>query len=264
MRRSFTGGLLAVLLFAQAAIGAEPQREPLIVFGAASLTDVLQTISTQYTQSSGVEVKLSFAASSALAKQIESGAKADVFVSADQEWMAYLDERRLIDAGSRTDLLGNALVLIAPDDSRVAMKLTHDAPLAAALGRRGRLATGDPDSVPVGRYAKAALTSLNLWDSLQSRIARADNVRVALMYVARGEAPLGIVYATDAIAEPKVRVVDTFPASSHPPITYPVATTSVAKPAARSYVDFLRGAAARSVFETAGFTVIGAPRTRSE
>ncbi len=256
MRKSFVWSLVAALLFVQAASADEVVREPLIVFGAASLTDALQEISAEYTKSSGTDVKLSFAASSALAKQIESGAKADVFFSADEEWMAYLDQRRLIDSSSRRALLGNQLVLIAPSDSRIAVKLGRDAPLAQALGKRGRLATGDPDSVPVGKYAKAALTSLDLWTSLESRLARADNVRVALMYVARGEAPLGIVYATDAAAEPKVRVVATFPAHSHAPITYPVAVTSVAKPGAQAYVDFLRGPAARAIFEKAGFTVL--------
>lgn len=258
MAKSIVGSVLLALLCTQAAIAAESERKPLMVFGAASLTDVLQAVSDEYTKSSGIAVKLSFAASSVLAKQIESGARADVFVSADQEWMSYLDERRLIDKSTRSDLLGNKLVLIAPRQSSVNMKLVRHAPLLAALGNDGRLATGDPDSVPVGKYAKAALISLDIWDALQSRLARADNVRVALMYVARGEAPLGIVYATDAAAEPKIRVVDTFPASSHPPITYPVATTSIAQPAARAYVDFLKAASARALFEKAGFTTIAA------
>ncbi len=167
----------------------------MLVFAAASLTDVLQQAGPLYTKQSNVPVKFSFAASSALAKQIESGAQADAFLSADQDWMNYLQERKLIKAGTRSDLLGNRLVLIAPKDSKVTLKLQKGAPLLAALGPNGRLSTGDPDSVPVGKYAKTALGNLDLWSAIEPRLVRADNVRVALMYVARGEAPLGIVYA---------------------------------------------------------------------
>ncbi len=198
------------------------------MFAAASLTDVLQQAGPLYTKQSNVEVKFSFAASSALAKQIESGARADAFLSADQDWMNYLQERKLIKVDTRSDLLGNRLVLIAPKDSKVTLKLQKGAPLLAALGPNGRLSTGDPDSVPVGKYAKTALGNLDLWSAIEPRLVRADNVRVALMYVARGEAPLGIVYATDAAAEPQVRVVDLFPESSHAPITYPMAATTSA------------------------------------
>jgi molybdate transport system substrate-binding protein len=251
--------LLALMVFAaQIASAAETARAPLIVFAAASLSDVLQRIGPQYTQAYGVEIKFSFAASSALAKQIESGARADAFVSADQEWMNYLGERDLIQPDTRQDLLGNRLVLIAPRDSTVAVKLVPGAPILAALGKDGRLATGDPDSVPAGRYAKAALIALNVWDALQPRLARAENVRVALMYVARAETPLGIVYATDATVEPKVKVVDVFPETSHPPITYPVAATKVASADATSFIKFLRSGAAQSAFENAGFRLIPA------
>lgn len=259
MHRAISFGLVLSLFVSSIASGAQPKGEPLLVFAAASLTDVLQQVTTDYTKQHGVAVKLSFAASSALAKQLESGARADVFVSADQEWMNYLDQRNVIDKRSRSDLLGNKLVLIAPADSRAQMKLRAGAPLLEALGKNGKLATGDPDSVPVGRYAKAALTSLNLWDAVQARVARADNVRVALMYVARGEVPLGIVYATDAAAEPKVRIVDMFPASSHPAITYPIAITKVAQPHADTFIHFLRSPPARTAFERAGFTVLEAP-----
>ena len=245
-----------LLLSAAPTSAAEAQGGSLIVFGAASLTDVLQKISAQYTQQTGVQVKLSFAASSALAKQIESGAQADVFFSADQEWMNYLNGKGLIATDSRTDLLGNRLVLIAPEDSKATSKLERNAPILAVLGPKGRLSTGDPDSVPAGKYAKAALTSLNVWGALEPRLARAENVRVALAYVARGEAPLGIVYATDAAVEPRVRIVDTFPENSHSPITYPVARTKNAKPSATSYLMFLRSASARAVFEQAGFDVL--------
>jgi molybdate transport system substrate-binding protein len=256
--------LLVLTLATSAAHAAEQaSREPLIVFAAASLTDSLQKVSDAYTTASGVSVKLSFAASSALAKQIESGARADVFFSADQEWMDYLDQRQLIDRKSRTDLLGNRLVLIASAENKVAVKLGPGAPLLEALGDNGRLATGDPDSVPAGRYARSALTTLNLWDALQSRLVRTENVRIALMYVARGEAPLGIVYATDAGVEPRVRVVDTFPESSHKPITYPVALTRSADPDARSFSTFLRGSEAQAIFVAAGFRFL-APEAQAQ
>jgi molybdate transport system substrate-binding protein len=202
-------------------------------------------------------VKFSFAASSALAKQIESGARVDAFLSADQDWMNYLQQRSLLKAGTRSDLLGNRLALIAPNDSKVTFKLQRGAPLLAALGANGRLSTGDPDSVPVGKYAKAALGNLDLWSVLEPRLVRADNVRVALMYVARGEAPLGIVYATDAAVEPQVRIVDLFPESSHEPITYPVAAMANASADTESFLKFLRGDAARAIFTKAGFTIVG-------
>lgn len=249
--------LMAVTLACHPAGAAQSQREPLIVFAAASLTDVLQQAGEAYTQQSHVPVKFSFAASSALARQIESGARADAFLSADQDWMDYLQARQLIQADTRSDLLANRLVLIAPKDSKVTLKLQRNAPLLAALGRRGRLSTGDPDSVPVGKYAKTALGKLGLWSAVESRLVRADNVRVALMYVARGEAPLGIVYATDAAIEPQVRIVDVFPESSHAPITYPIAATSTASPETASFLDFLRGDAARAIFTQAGFTPLG-------
>ncbi len=232
--------------------------DALIVFAAASLTDSLQKASDEYTRSSGTPLKLSFASSSALAKQIENGAGADVFFSADQEWMDYLVSKQLIRTESRLDVLGNRLVLIAPADSKVTIKLGPQAALAAALGRQGRLATGEPNAVPAGKYARAALTSLGLWSDLEPRLARAENVRVALSYVARGEAPLGIVYLTDAIVEPKVRIVDTFPESSHGPISYPVALTKTAKDAASGYLKFLQGGAAAALFSKAGFTMLTA------
>ena len=247
----------AWLLIGVQAIAAE-QGQPLVVFAAASLTDVLQKASDAYTQSSATPVRLSFAASSALAKQIESGAPADVFVSADQEWMDYIAGKDLINAASRSNLLGNRLALIAPADSKVTLQLAANARLLAALGEKGRLATGDPDTVPVGKYAKAALTSFGIWSALEPRLARAENVRVALSYVARGEAPLGIVYATDATVEPKVRVVALFPESSHPAITYPAAATRSAQAGAAGYLQFLRGPIAADIFRKAGFTLLTA------
>lgn len=249
--------LVAMALIAHSTLAAEAEREALIVFAAASLTDTLQQIGPIYTQQSKVPVKFSFAASSALAKQIESGAKVDAFFSADQDWMNYLQERKLIQVETRRDLLGNRLALIAPADSKVTLKLARGAPLLAALGANGRLATGDPDSVPVGKYAKTALGNLALWTAIEPRLARAENVRVALMYVARGEAPLGIVYATDAAVEPKVRVVDLFPESSHTPITYPVAAIKDASAETASFLTFLRSEPARAIFTKAGFNLIG-------
>jgi molybdate transport system substrate-binding protein len=262
LRRAF---ITVLMLSASAVFAAEqpqtaPSAQPLLVFAAASLTDTLQRISDEYKRTSGVPVKLSFAASSALAKQIESGAAADVFFSADQEWMDYLDGKALLQPGSRTNVLGNRLALIAPADSKVSLKLGPNPQIVSILGDSGHLATGDPDSVPAGKYAKAALTSLGIWPSVEPRLARAENVRVALSYVARGEAPLGIVYATDAAVEPKVRVLDLFPENSHPPIMYPVALTKSANAAAAGYLQFLHGPFAAETFRKAGFTVL-APRS---
>jgi molybdate transport system substrate-binding protein len=224
----------------------------LLVYGAASLADALGEAARVFGERTGIDVKTSFASSSVLAKQIEAGAPADVFVSADPEWMDYLAQRGLIKAGSRHDLLGNRLVLIAPADSRVELRLRGGANLAAALGA-GRLAAGDPDGVPAGRYARAALVKLGLWDQVSARLVRAENVRAALEYVARGEAPLGIVYRTDALADRRVRVVDTFPADSHAPIIYPVALTAHAGPAAARFAAFLTSGPARQIFVRYGF-----------
>ncbi len=261
MRRQLTGVLAALLLlcsFSTIAVGED--KPALTVFAAASLTDVLQQIGTAYTNSSGVPVKFSFAASSALAKQIESGAGVDVFVSADQEWMDYLAGRKLIDAASRRDVVANRLALVAPADSSLKLRIEPGFALHAALGEKGRLATGDPDSVPVGKYAKAALTSLGVWQDIEPRLVRAENVRAALAFVARGEVPLGIVYQTDARADPKVRLVDLFPQSSHTPITYPAAATATASPQGKAFVEFLSSATARETFERAGFQPLPADR----
>ena len=171
--------------------------------------------------------------------------------------MNYLQQRKLIDGSTRVELLGNRLALVAPANSKVSLQLGKNAPLLNVLGRSGRLAVGDPDSVPAGKYAKTALTSLGLWTDVESKLARAENVRVALMYVARGETPLGVVYSTDATVEPRVKVVALFPESSHPPITYPVAATSVAGPATAQYLAYLRSDAASRAFTDAGFAVAG-------
>ena len=251
--------LLTFVFVAQMAGAAERKSDALTVFAAASLTDSLQRVADAYTQATGVQVKLAFASSSVLAKQIEVGARADLFFSADQEWMDYLQEQALIEASTRTELLGNRLALVAPNDSSLS-KLQSGEEIVKALGAKGRLATGDPDSVPAGRYAKAALMSFNQWTQLERRLVRTENVRVALMYVARGEVPLGIVYETDATVEPKVRIVYVFPDSSHPTISYPVALTKTARPGAQSLLDFLQSDPARKIFAAAGFRWLATSR----
>jgi molybdate transport system substrate-binding protein len=226
---------------------------PVLVFAAASLSDVLEAVDRAFTAHTHIGVRASYAASSVLAKQIEAGAPADVFFSADLAWMDYLEKRGLVKAGSRRDLLSNYLVLIAPADSPVRLRIAQRFDLVGALGS-GRLATGDPDSVLVGKYARAALTQLGVWDGVAARLVRAENVRAALEYVARGEAALGIVYRTDAQAEKRVGIVDTFPADTHPRITYPAVVTAGARPQAPQFVEFLAGAEARQIFTRYGFT----------
>jgi molybdate transport system substrate-binding protein len=230
-------------------------KQPITVFAAASLTDALNEVNAAYTKAKGAEVRASFAASSALARQIEAGARADVFFSADVEWIEYLQQRQLLEPATRKNVLGNRLVLIAPLDSKAALNIRANFPLAATIGK-SRLATGDPDSVPVGRYAKSALMYLGVWDSVQDRVVRAENVRVALAYVARGEAAFGIVYETDALIEKKVRVVDAFPANTHAPIVYPLALLKTASPAARDYAAFVAGKESAAIFSKYGFSSV--------
>lgn len=245
--------LLALLLVVAPPSGAEEQAKPgLTVFAAASMADVLTEIGQAFEAKTGVHVRFSFAASSALARQVESGAPADVFVSADIDWMDYLEQRSLIDKATRRDVAGNRLVLIAPQDSRVDLKIAPGFELLRALGA-GRLATGDPASVPVGRYARDALMSLGVWQQVESRLVPAENVRVALAYVSRGEVPLGIVYQTDALIDAKVKVIDVFPENTHPAIVYPAAATARAKPEAASFVAYLGDDDARALFSKYGF-----------
>jgi molybdate transport system substrate-binding protein len=244
--------LFACLIGVQAA-AADEDRSPITVFAAASLTNVLQELGDAFTKDSSIPVRFSFAASSALARQIENGSRADMFFSADLEWMDYLQTRSLIRPATRHDVLGNQLVLIAPADSKVTLKIQPHFALAATLGK-GRLATGDPDSVPVGRYAHEALANLGVWDEVSARLVRADSVRSALAFVDRGEATLGIVYATDALIDKNVRVVDTFPAGSHMPIIYPAALTVGAKPDAAKFLAYIRGPAGDAAFRRYGFT----------
>jgi molybdate transport system substrate-binding protein len=251
---------------------APPHPPAVLVFAAVSLADAVGEIERAYTaraaapgENAGGEaaVRASFAASSVLAKQIEAGAPADLFVSADPEWMDYLEQRHLLRAGSRHDLVGNQLVLIAPVGSTVQLALVPPhVDFSRALGN-GRLAVGDPDSVPAGRYAQAALRHLGAWDQVAPHLVRCDNVRAALEFVARGEAALGIVYRTDALAEKRVRVVDVFPADSHPPIIYPVALTSTATPQAAAFEDFLESDTAAQIFARHGFRVLPLRTSRS-
>ena len=244
--------VLGALLFAPPVFAADDGKHPITVFGAASLTEVLQDLGDAFTKDTSIPVRFSFASSSALARQIENGAPADLFFSADLEWMDYLQARALIRTATRVDMVGNQLILVAPVDSKVALKIEPHFPLAATLGK-GRLATGDPDSVPAGRYAKEALISLGVWDSVSARLVRADSVRAALAFVDRGETPLGIVYATDALADKKVRFVDAFPAESHEPIIYPAALTNVANADAAKFLAYMRGPAGDLAFKHYGF-----------
>lgn len=231
-------------------------QEPVTVFAAASLKNALDAINAAWSQEAGKEATISYAGSSALAKQIEEGAPADLFISADLDWMAYLSERDLIDTASERRLLGNRIVLVAPADSTVELSIDPGFDLAAALGD-GRLAMANVDAVPAGRYGMAALESLGVWDGVADKVAQAENVRAALQLVALGEAPLGIVYQTDATAEPGVRVVGTFPEDSHDQIVYPAALTATsANPDAAAFLDYLQGEAARAIFVEQGFTVL--------
>lgn len=241
-------------LIAVLALSASPAAAATVtVFAAASLKDALNAVGEAYKARTGVDVRVSYAATSAIARQIEQGAPADVFVSADVEWMDYLADRRLIDVASRRDLLGNRLALIAPAGSKTALKIGRGMPLAKALGG-GRLAVAAPQ-VPAGKYARAALAALGAWDSVSSRVVDTENVRTALQYVARGEAPLGVVYETDAYVEPKVRIVGLFPASSHPPIIYPAAlTTSSRSDEAAAFLAFMGGREGARIFRRYGFT----------
>ncbi len=257
MTRPLRRLLCLCTLIVATAIAPVSAQTPLTVFAAASLKESLDEAASAYQRASGPPVQVSYAASSTLARQVEQGAPADVFVSADQEWMDYLQQRKLIDPALRRDLLGNTLVLVAPAASKAQVDLRKPGALLAALGAQGRLAVGQTASVPAGKYARAALQALGQWDSVQPRLAESESVRSALMLVARGEAPLGIVYGSDAQAEPKVRVVATFPADSHAPIVYPVAPlrASAQGKAAAEFVRWLGTPPAQAIFRRHGFSL---------
>ena len=249
--------LLASAGVAQPAVAQAPAASrKLVVFAAASLQNAFEDIGKLYVAAGGARVKFSFASSSVLARQIEQGAPAAVFASADEQWMDYLQQRQLVVGETRKSLLGNRLVLVVPASNATTVDIKPGFDLAAMLGDGGRWVTGDPSNVPVGRYAQDALTRLGVWSSAQPRLVRAENVRVALAFVERGEAAAGVVYETDAAIAKKVRVAGVFPADSHAPVSYPVA--AIVKndtPAARAFLRFLESAEAGAVFRRYGFTV---------
>jgi molybdate transport system substrate-binding protein len=253
--RIWPGVLLAVLLVASPQQLWAVDKGP-TVFAAASLKNALDAVAADWQKKTGGQALISYAATSALAKQVEQGADADVFISADLAWMDYLAERNLIDPKTRFNLLANQLVLIAPKDSEITTTIAPGFPLAKLLGD-GRLAIAGVDAVPAGKYGKAALQSLGVWDDVKDKLAQAENVRAALRLVSRAEAPLGIVYASDAKADPNVKVVGVFPADSHPPIVYPAAKLAASRsPAAGGILDYLRSSAAAPRFEEDGFAVL--------
>lgn len=250
---------IAVAVFAPAvpaSTGSVPSA-PLTVFAAASLKESLDEAALAYARRTGTPVRVSYAASAALARQIAQGAPADVFLSADLDWMDDAQGRGLLRAGSRRDLLGNALVLVAPRETRLpAVSFARPRSLAAALGE-GRLALALTASVPAGKYARAAFESLGIWSMLRPRVVEAENVRAALLLVARGEARMGVVYRTDAIVEPRVRIVAAIPPHSHPRIVYPVAVIAASRhPRAEDFAAWLRTPAARAIFVRRGFVAV--------
>jgi len=253
-RRSFLrAAVVALALLPLSAVTASAA--DVVVFAAASLKNALDDVAAAYKAETGKIVSINYAASSVLAKQIEQAAPADIFFSADLDWMDYLQARNLIRKDTRRTLLRNKLVLVAPKTSSASVDLAPGAKLSDLLGADGKLAMANVDSVPAGKYGKAALTKLGLWDAVAGRIVQADNVRAALAFVARGEAPAGIVYQTDANAEPAVKVIGSFPEDSHPPIVYPVALTSAStNPDARAFLEFLQSDKAKAAYQRQGFT----------
>jgi molybdate transport system substrate-binding protein len=248
-----------LLLLTLTALPAVAQ-EKVTVYAAASLRNALEDVDTAFTKTSGIKVTASYAASSALAKQIEQGAPADVFISADLKWMDYLDQHKLIRSDSRVNLLGNRLVLIAPKNSKLDhVTIAKDFDIAKLIGD-GRIAVADVKAAPAGLYAQAALQSLGAWQAAEGKLAMAENVRAALAFVAREETPIGIVYETDAKVEPKVKIVGVFPDDSYPPVTYPVARiTASTSPVVAGYLAFLRSSAAKAIFENYGFRFLIRP-----
>jgi molybdate transport system substrate-binding protein len=255
MMQHLARAFLLLLGLALPAVPGQASADEITVFAAASLTSALNDAGKVFEQKENHSVRFSYASSSTLAKQIENGAPANLFLSADLDWMDYLDQRQLIADGTRTNLLGNRLVMIAPVDRPLTVALKPGVDLVPLLSG-GLLATGDPDHVPVGKYARQAFEKLGVWKEIADRIARTDTVRAALALVERAECPLGVVYATDAAASAKVKVVGVFPEDSYPPIVYPAALVKdKATPAAQRLLDFLKSPAARPIFEKHGFTV---------
>lgn len=252
---------LGLFLILSSLIGAASARaDDLLVFAAASQRNALDGVIAAYSKAGKGTVKASYQSSSTLARQIEQGAPTDIFISANPKWMDYLAERKLIDAASRVDMFGNGLVLVAAKDSPAsAVKIEPGFDLASLLGE-GKLAVGDPDHVPAGIYARQALQKLGAWEKVEARLARADNVRAALALVSRGEAPYGIVYSSDAVADKGVKVAGAFPENSHPPIVYPVAIIAASKNAAKAkeFLAFLKTPEAVKIYQQFGFRVLGA------
>ena len=256
------GIFIALLALSGVAIPpAAAQDQSIIVFAAASMKNALDDIDAAYTAKTGAKVTVSYGPSSGLAKQIEQGAPADVFISADIDWMDYAISKKNINEATRVNLLGNSIVLIAPKSSQIENVNIGQGFDLAKLAGDGKIATGDVKSVPIGKYAKAALEKLGSWQAAEPKFAMADNVRAALTLVARNEAALGIVYSTDAKIEPGVKIVGTFPADSHPAIIYPFAATTTAKPETADYLAFLRSTAAKNIFEKYGFKFLVSPST---
>ncbi len=247
----------AIPALAQRTDAPEAQSKTVTIFAAASLKNALDSAAADYEKKSGTKVTTSYAASSALAKQIEQAAPADIFISADLDWMKYLADKSLIKSGSQINYLGNRLVLVAPKESTSTLKIAKDFALADAIGD-GKIAMADVKAVPAGKYGKAALEALGVWAAVEPKIAQSDNVRSALALVARGEAPFGIVYQTDAVAEPAVKIIDTFPEDTHAPIIYPVGITASAPngDGAQGFVAFLKTAEGQTHFSKQGFTIL--------
>lgn len=238
------------------ATAQKAQGNDLIIFAAASLKNALDAANAQWQKETGQAAKISYAASSALAKQIEQGAPAQVFISADPDWMDYLAKKDLIKTDTRANFLGNRIVLVAPKDKAKPVEIKTGFDLAKVLGD-GRLAMANVDAVPAGKYGKAALEKLGVWGNVSGKMAQAENVRAALLLVSRGEAPAGIVYQTDAASDPNVAIIGTFPAGTHPPIIYPIGlTASASHPDAAAFLAFLKSAKAKPSFEAQGFTML--------
>lgn len=244
--------LLALVVLVGVAGPARAQDRPVLVFAAASLKDAVDEIAANWRRG-GNAISVSYAASSALARQIEAGAPADIFLSADLEWMDWVAARNLIRAETRRNLVGNRLVLVAPADAGTNVQIAPGFDLAGLLGT-GRLAMADTSAVPAGKYGRAALVALGVWATVEPKVAQAENVRAALLLVSRGEAPFGIVYASDVVADRRVRTVAEFPPSTHPPIVYPAAETATSSPAAARFMATLRAPEARTVLDRWGFT----------
>jgi molybdate transport system substrate-binding protein len=265
-RRDWLGGFVGLVAAAALLIGP-PQTAPraqggdVVVFAAASLKNALDDVNAQWQKETGKKAAISYGASSALAKQIEQAAPAQMFISADLDWMDYVAQKNLIKPDTRSNLLGNRIVLIAPKDKAQAIDIKPGFDLAKVVGD-GRLAMANVDSVPAGKYGKASLEKLGVWDSVSGKLAQAENVRAALLLVSRGEAPAGIVYQTDAAADPNVKIIGTFPEDTHPPIVYPIAlTASASNPDAAAFLAYVKSAKARPLFEAQGFTVLNAGRS---